>query len=67
VFTKNVAREAFALRISASTPGHARFTCDVLHTAVLKDAAVAVRIGGRVFDCVFRYTPAEDGKNIRGR
>ncbi|MEW6249143.1 MAG: ARMT1-like domain-containing protein [Planctomycetota bacterium] len=34
---------------------HARFTCDVLHTAVLKDAAVAARIGGRVFDCVFRY------------
>ena len=33
----------------------ARFTCDALHTAVLKDEGVARRLGGRVFDCVFRF------------
>lgn len=37
---------------------HARFTCDALHTAVLKDKGVARRLGGQVFDCVFRFRPA---------
>jgi len=34
---------------------HARFRCDVLRTAVLKDEDVARRVGGRLFDCVFCY------------
>ena len=33
----------------------AEFRCDALWTAVLKDEAVAARLGGRVFDCVFRF------------
>jgi len=37
---------------------HARFACDVVRTAVLKDEAVAKRVGGRLFDCVFQYQPA---------
>lgn len=32
-----------------------QLSCDALHTAVLKDEAVAARAGGRVFDCVFRF------------
>jgi type II pantothenate kinase len=39
----------------------ASFTCDVLRTAVLKDPAVAARAGGRVFDCVFRFTERHKG------
>jgi len=35
----------------------ARFTCDSLRTAVLKDEQVAHRLGGRLFDCVFRFEP----------
>ncbi len=35
----------------------AEFDCDVLRTAVLKDARVAERLGARLFDCVWRYTP----------
>lgn len=34
---------------------HARFRCDALWTAVLKDEAVAARMGGRLFDCVLRF------------
>ncbi len=37
---------------------HVPFTCDTLTTAVLKDEAVAAHVGGRVFDCVFRFEPA---------
>ncbi len=37
---------------------HVDFRCDVLRTAVLKDEAVAGRIGAQIFDCVFRFTPA---------
>lgn len=37
---------------------HVPFTCDTLTTAVLKDDAVAAHLGGRVFDCVFRFEPA---------
>jgi uncharacterized protein with ATP-grasp and redox domains len=36
----------------------ARFSCDALWVAVLKDEAVAARVGGRLFDCVFRFRPA---------
>lgn len=39
---------------------HARLRCDVLRTAVLKDATIANRLGGRLFDCVFRFSPAGD-------
>ncbi len=35
----------------------AEFDCDVLRTAVLKDVRVAERIGARLFDCVWRFTP----------
>lgn len=33
----------------------ALFGCDSLRVAVLKDRAVARRLGGRLFDCVFRF------------
>ena len=37
----------------------AEFTCDALNVAMLKDAAVAKRCGGKVFDVVCRFrTPA---------
>jgi uncharacterized protein with ATP-grasp and redox domains len=36
---------------------HARFSCDALWVAVLKDEAVAARIGRRLFDCIFRFEP----------
>lgn len=36
----------------------ATFGCDALHTAVVKEEVVAARIGGKLFDCVFRYRPA---------
>ena len=36
----------------------ASMTCDVLRTAVLKDPTVARHMGGKLFDCVFRLTPA---------
>lgn len=39
----------------------ARFACDVLRCAVIKDAAVARWLGGRVLDCVFRLTLATSG------
>lgn len=35
-----------------------RLSCDVLHTAVLKDKAVAAHVGGAPFDRVFRLRPA---------
>lgn len=31
------------------------FACDAVRSAILKDEAVAGHIGGRLFDCVFRY------------
>lgn len=37
---------------------HVAFRCDTLTTAVLKDEAVAAHVGGRLFDCVFRFAPA---------
>jgi len=37
----------------------AEFQVDALHLAVLKDADVAERIGGKVFDCLCKYTPVE--------
>lgn len=37
----------------------ARFSCDSLRAAVLKDTAVARWIGGRLFDCVFRFETAD--------
>lgn len=36
----------------------APFSCDSLRVAVLKDAAVAQWLGGRLFDCVFRFERA---------
>jgi hypothetical protein len=38
----------------------ARFTCDALNLAMLKDEAVAARCGGKMFDvvCRFRKTDA---------
>lgn len=36
---------------------HARFRCEALWTAVLKDEAVAARLNGALLDCVFRYVP----------
>lgn len=36
---------------------HAAFRCDTLWTAVLKDLAVAARVGGQLFDCIFRFRP----------
>lgn len=36
----------------------ATFAVSALHLALLKDAAVAQRIGGQLFDCVCKYTPA---------
>ena len=35
----------------------ARFKVDTLHLAMLKDEAVAARIGGELYDCVCKYTP----------
>jgi len=40
----------------------AAFTVDCLRLAILKDAAVAKRIGGEVYDCVCKYTPAPEGE-----
>ena len=36
----------------------ARFSCDILRLGVLKDKAVAQRLGARLFDCVFQLQPA---------
>ena len=35
----------------------AKFTVDTLHLALLKDEAVAARVGGQLYDCVCKYTP----------
>ena len=35
----------------------ASFTVDAVHVAILKDEAVAARIGGSLYDCVCKYTP----------
>lgn len=37
----------------------ADFACDVLRTAVLKEDAVAQRLDGKVFDCVWRFERAQ--------
>ncbi len=37
----------------------APFTVDCLRLAVLKDAGVAARVGGDVFDCICKYVPAD--------
>jgi type II pantothenate kinase len=37
---------------------HAQFSCDALWVAVLKDEAIAARLGGRLFDCILRFQPA---------
>ena len=39
----------------------ASFTVDKLILAMLKDAAVAKRVGGEAFDCVCKYSPARQG------
>jgi type II pantothenate kinase len=36
---------------------HARFCCDAVSVALLKDEAVAARLNGALLDCVFRYVP----------
>lgn len=36
----------------------AAFSVDCLRLAILKDAAVATRIGGELYDCICKYTPA---------
>lgn len=36
----------------------AEFVCDSLRTAIIKDEAVARHVGGRLFDCVFRFERA---------
>jgi type II pantothenate kinase len=37
---------------------YARFGCDAAWTAVLKDDEVATQMGGKLFDCVFRFRVA---------
>jgi uncharacterized protein with ATP-grasp and redox domains len=37
----------------------AQFTCDVLKIALLKDEMVAKRLGGKMFDVVCRFEPAD--------
>ena len=34
-----------------------RLSCSCTHSAILKDARVAERVGASLFDCVFRYRP----------
>ena len=36
----------------------AKFKVDSLHLALLKDPAVAARVGGEVYDCICKYQPA---------
>ncbi len=38
---------------------HAQFAVDCIQLCLLKDASVAARVGGKVFDCVCMYRPAE--------
>ena len=38
---------------------NAPFKVDALHLAILKDAAVAKRLGGEMYDCICKYTPVE--------
>jgi len=40
----------------------AKFTVDALQLALLKDPAVASRIGGQVYDCVCKYTPRDSNQ-----
>jgi type II pantothenate kinase len=37
----------------------AELTVDAFHVAMLKDPAVASRLGGEVYDCVVRYSPVD--------
>ena len=37
----------------------ASFSVDAIHLAILKDTAVAQRVGGEVYDCVCKYTTVE--------
>ena len=46
---------------AVETNFHARFTCDCLKLAMLKDSGVAASLGGRSFDVVLRYDPAQAG------
>jgi type II pantothenate kinase len=39
----------------------ARFTCDALNIAMIKDAMVAKRVAGKVFDVVCRFRQPIDG------
>ena len=41
---------------------HARFSCNALWTGVLKDEGVATYMGGKLFDCVFRFHPVSNGR-----
>ena len=40
------------------------FTVDALRLAILKDAVVAKRIGGELYDCVCKYTPVADAPAV---
>jgi type II pantothenate kinase len=40
---------------SVESNHEAKFDCDCLKIALLKDAAVAERIGGKIFDAVCRF------------
>ena len=40
---------------SVESNADARFTCDCLRSAILKDAHIAEKLGGKLFDCVFRF------------
>ncbi len=46
---------------AVETNFHARFTCDCLKLAMLKDSGVAASLGGKSFDVVLRYDPAQAG------
>jgi uncharacterized protein with ATP-grasp and redox domains len=35
------------------------FKVDALRLAILKDAAVAKRLGGEMYDCICKYTPVD--------
>jgi len=41
----------------------AAFTVDAVHLAILKDEAVAKRMGGELFDCICKYAPVEPAQD----
>jgi uncharacterized protein with ATP-grasp and redox domains len=43
---------------SVESNRRARFACDALWSAVLKDERVAAHVGGKLYDCIFRFSPA---------